>query len=141
MAPAKDFRLIISKKSITAIHPVSREDKKRACLYNSGFGYAFQFGLSWGEKRSRSFRFVIIDEAFGRGSDESTRYGLQLFKKLNLQLVIVTPLQKINIIEDYINAVHFVSNPTGQTSVVRTITKEDYLKEKNEYFLSLEKSK
>ena len=41
---------------------------------------------------------VVIDEAFGRGSDESTRYGLKLFRKLNLQLLIVTPLQKINII-------------------------------------------
>lgn len=80
---------------------------------------AYQFGLSWGEPRSRSFRFVVIDEAFGRGSDESTRYGLRLFEKLNLQLLIVTPLQKINIIEDYINAVHFVSNPSGYKSLVR----------------------
>ena len=29
--------------------------------------------------RSRSFRFVVIDEAFGRGSDESAQYGLSLF--------------------------------------------------------------
>ena len=52
---------------------------------------AYQFGLQFGESKSRSFRFVVIDEAFGRGSDESTRYGLELFKKLNLQLLIVTP--------------------------------------------------
>ena len=32
---------------------------------------AYQFGLEWGETRSRSFRFVLIDEAFGRGSDDS----------------------------------------------------------------------
>jgi uncharacterized protein YPO0396 len=99
---------------------------------------AFQFGLSWDEARSRSFRFVVIDEAFGRGSDESTRYGLRLFRKLNLQLLIVTPLQKINIIEDYINAVHFVSNPTGQASKVRNITKQEYVKEKQQYFANLE---
>lgn len=94
---------------------------------------AYQFGLSWGESRSRSFRFVVIDEAFGRGSDESTRYGLRLFEKLNLQLLIVTPLQKINIIEDYINAVHFVSNPSGNRSIVRTLTKSAYLKEKADF--------
>ena len=29
----------------------------------------------WGAGRSRTFRFVVIDEAFGRGSDESTRYA------------------------------------------------------------------
>ena len=38
---------------------------------------AYQFGLEWGAVRSRSFRFVVIDEAFGRGSDESARYGLR----------------------------------------------------------------
>ncbi len=34
---------------------------------------AYQFGLEWGAVRSRSFRFVVIDEAFGRGSDESAQ--------------------------------------------------------------------
>jgi uncharacterized protein YPO0396 len=101
---------------------------------------AFQFGLSWDEARSRSFRFVVIDEAFGRGSDESTRYGLRLFRKLNLQLLIVTPLQKVNIIEDYINAVHFVSNPTGEASMVRNITKDDYVREKREHFAKLQQA-
>ncbi|MCF8113123.1 MAG: ATP-dependent exonuclease SbcCD, C subunit-like protein, partial [Desulfotignum sp.] len=33
---------------------------------------AYQFGLEWGAIRSRTFRFVAIDEAFGRGSDDST---------------------------------------------------------------------
>ncbi|MGR9107531.1 MAG: ATP-binding protein, partial [Gammaproteobacteria bacterium] len=78
---------------------------------------AYQFGLEWGETRSRSFRFVMIDEAFGRGSDDSARYGLELFKKLNLQLLIVTPLQKIHVIEDYIRSVHFVHNPDGSNSL------------------------
>jgi uncharacterized protein YPO0396 len=91
---------------------------------------AYQFGMEWGSTKSRSFRFVVIDEAFGRGSDDSTRYGLQLFEKLNLQLLIVTPLQKINIIEDYIDYVHFVSNPTGQDSVVRDLSKSEYVQEK-----------
>lgn len=95
---------------------------------------AFQFGLEWGRSRDRSFRFVVIDEAFGRGSDDSTRYGLQLFERLNLQLLIVTPLQKINVIEDYINAVHYVSNPGGQQSMVRNISKAEYLAEKAKRF-------
>ncbi|MFH1985439.1 MAG: SbcC/MukB-like Walker B domain-containing protein [Pseudomonadota bacterium] len=91
---------------------------------------AYQFGLKWGEKRSRTLRFVMIDEAFGRGSDESTRYALELFKKLNLQLLIVTPLQKINIIEDYVSAVHYIHNPDGQNSMVRNLTIEQYREEK-----------
>jgi len=87
---------------------------------------AYQFGLEWGRAKSRSFRFAVIDEAFARGSDDSTRYGLELFKKLNLQLLIVTPLQKINIIENYIDAVHYIHNEGGNNSIVRNLTIEEY---------------
>ncbi|WP_449257947.1 ATP-binding protein [Chlorobium limicola] len=87
---------------------------------------AYQFGLEWGAVRSRSFRFVVIDEAFGRGSDESAQYGLQLFAQLNLQLLIVTPLQKIHIIEPYVSGVGFVCNEDGRASVLRNLTIEEY---------------
>lgn len=43
---------------------------------------AYQFGLEWGVEKSRDFRFAVIDEAFGRGSDVSTRYALDLFARL-----------------------------------------------------------
>jgi len=99
---------------------------------------AYQFGLTSKESTKRSFRFVVIDEAFGRGSDESTKYALELFKKINLQLLIVTPLQKINVIEDYINTIHFVSNPTGKNSVVRNLTKIEYDNKKNKFLNQLE---
>ena len=91
---------------------------------------AYQFGLEWGAVRSRSFRFVVIDEAFGRGSDESADYGLKLFEQLNLQLLIVTPLQKIHIIEPYVASVGFVHNEGGQTSRLRNLTIEAYHREK-----------
>jgi len=94
---------------------------------------AYQFGLEWGETRSRSFRFVVIDEAFGRGSDESARFGLNLFKQLNLQLLIVTPLQKIHIIEPYIQSVGFVHNEEGRESKLRNLTIEEYQAEKREH--------
>ena len=91
---------------------------------------AYQFGLEWGVVRSRSFRFVVIDEAFGRGSDESAQYGLRLFAKLNLQLLIVTPLQKIHVIEPFVDAVGFVHNPDGRASMLRNLTIEEYREEK-----------
>lgn len=87
---------------------------------------AYQFGLEWGEQRSRSFRFVVIDEAFGRGSDESTRYGLELFRRLNLQLLVVTPLQKIHVIEPFVASVGFVHNEDGRRSLLRTLTIDEY---------------
>ena len=94
---------------------------------------AYQFGLEWGQVRSRSFRFVVIDEAFGRGSDESTRYGLQLFAKLNLQLLIVTPMQKVGIIENFVGRVGFVHNKDGRNSVLRNLDIEQYQEEKQEF--------
>ncbi|HCZ16285.1 MAG TPA: ATP-dependent exonuclease SbcCD, C subunit-like protein [Candidatus Accumulibacter sp.] len=91
---------------------------------------AYQFGLEWGAVRSRSFRFVVIDEAFGRGSDESAQYGLRLFAQLNLQLLIVTPLQKIHIIEPFVASVGFVHNEAGRTSKLRNLSIEEYRAEK-----------
>lgn len=87
---------------------------------------AYQFGLEWGVERSRDFRFAVIDEAFGRGSDASTRYALELFAKLGLQLLIVTPLQKVHVIEPYVHAIGFVDNPDGKSSRLQTLTIEEY---------------
>jgi uncharacterized protein YPO0396 len=87
---------------------------------------AYQFKLEWGAPRSKTFRFVVIDEAFGRGSDESTRFALELFRRLGLQLLIVTPLQKIHVIEPYVSAVGFVDNPSHRFSRLQTLTIEEY---------------
>jgi len=87
---------------------------------------AYQFGLEWGAQRSRDFRFAVIDEAFGRGSDSSTRYALELFAKIGLQLLIVTPLQKVHVIEPYVRAIGFVDNPDGSRSRLQTLTIEEF---------------
>lgn len=91
----------------------------------------YQFGLEKGAIKSRSFRFVVIDEAFGRGSDESTKYALSLFQKLNLQLLIVTPLQKIHTIEPFVSAVGFVHNEGGLESRLRSLTIKEFQEERD----------
>ncbi|WP_165976964.1 ATP-binding protein [Arthrobacter nitrophenolicus] len=98
---------------------------------------AFQFGLGSGKGAGRnagggrSFRFVVIDEAFGRGSDESARYGLELFQRMQLQLLIVTPLQKIHVIEPFVSHVGFVANTSGDDSQLRNMTIQEYREEKD----------
>jgi uncharacterized protein YPO0396 len=87
---------------------------------------AYQFKLEWGARRSKTFRFAVIDEAFGRGSDQSTRFALQLFRRLGLQLLIVTPLQKVHVIEPYVAAVGFVDNRSGDHSRLHNLTIEEY---------------
>ena len=87
---------------------------------------AYQFKLDWGTAKSRAFRFVVIDEAFGRGSEVSTRYALELFTRLGLQLLIVTPLQKIHVIEPHVSAVGFVENLEGDYSRLQCLTIAEY---------------
>ena len=91
---------------------------------------AYQFNLKWGVKRSKDFRFVVIDEAFGRGSDDSTRFALTLFRKLGLQLLIVTPLQKIHVIEPFVASVGYVENKHGNASQLQCLTIEEYRRRK-----------
>ncbi len=89
-----------------------------------------QFGLP---TNTKGFKLVVIDEAFGRGSEESARYGLELFKQMELQLLVVTPLQKINVIENYAHRFHLVINTTGQNSKINNLTKQEYLIRKNNH--------
>jgi uncharacterized protein YPO0396 len=90
---------------------------------------AYQYGQG-SRRTSDGFRLVVIDEAFGRGSEESTRYGLRLFSSLDLQLILVTPLQKIGVIEGSVSTIHFIANPTGSASEVRSLGIQDYEDEK-----------
>jgi uncharacterized protein YPO0396 len=94
---------------------------------------AYQFKLDWGTSRSKAFRFVVIDEAFGRGSEISTRYALSLFTRLGLQLLIVTPLQKIHVIEPHVSAVGFVDNPNGNYSRLQCLTIEEVRRRRSEH--------
>jgi len=51
---------------------------------------------------------------------------LELFARLGLQLLIVTPLQKVHVIEPYVRAIGFVDNPDGNNSRLQTLTIEEF---------------
>lgn len=83
---------------------------------------AYQFGLNNGENESTSFRFVVVDEAFSKTDDTNARYAMELFKQLHLQLLVVTPSDKIHIVQPYISTCHFVhNNAEGSESKVYNI--------------------
>lgn len=70
---------------------------------------------------------MVIDEAFSKSDDGNARYAMELFKNLNLQLLVVTPKDKINVIESYISSLHFVYNvPEGNCSKIVSIPIEEY---------------
>lgn len=68
----------------------------------------YNFGVEGKHAGEQSFRFVAIDEAFLKSSDEAAAFGLELFRKLDLQLLVVTPLLKLATIEPYVRHVGFV---------------------------------
>ncbi len=91
----------------------------------------YHFGLEGQDAQPQSFRFVVIDEAFLKSSDESARFGLELFKKLDLQLLIVTPLLKIPTIAQFIAHVGFVHHDDiRHQSMLRNISIEEYERER-----------
>lgn len=51
-------------------------------------------------------------------------------RSANLQLLVVTPLQKIHVIEPFVASVGFVSNTDGERSKLRNLTIEAYRAEK-----------
>lgn len=79
---------------------------------------AYQFGIRNSNSEKRSFRFAVVDEAFSKVDPENSVYAMELFKQLNLQLMVVTPLDKINLAEPYIHSVHFVQNLNKKNSEV-----------------------
>ncbi len=87
----------------------------------------YNFGLEGGRfAGEQSFRFVVIDEAFLKSSDASAQFGLELFQKLDLQLLVVTPLLKIATIEPYVERVGFVWQDDAQhRSFLRNIRIEE----------------
>lgn len=87
---------------------------------------AYQYRLDDPDRARKQFRFVVIDEAFGRGSEESSRFGMRLFTRMGLQLLVVTPLEKIEVIEEFVSAVGFVDNPTGSYSRLQNLTIKEY---------------
>ncbi len=94
----------------------------------------YNFGLRGRRAGEQSFRFVVIDEAFLKSSDESARFGLELFKKLDLQLLVVTPLLKIATIEPFVSHVGFVyQRDEEHRSYLRNLTIEELRTERAVY--------
>jgi uncharacterized protein YPO0396 len=97
---------------------------------------AYQFGLNQENTKGKSFHFAVIDEAFSKSDDSNARYAMELFRNLDLQLLVVTPKDKINVIESYISSLHFVSNtPEGNASSIASISIENY-REKRQLILN-----
>ncbi|PQJ08924.1 hypothetical protein CJD36_021920 [Flavipsychrobacter stenotrophus] len=98
-----------------------------------GAAIAHQFGVFQPGKQHKSLRFITVDEAFSKLDPEKSQFLMEFCAQLNLQILIVTPLDKINIAEPFINAVHFVEIKNKSNSIVYNLTMDEYYEKKAEF--------
>jgi len=91
----------------------------------------FQFGIQ--ESKGSCFRFVVVDEAFSKADIKNSKYLMDLFSKLDLQLIVITPLDSINVVEEYIHAIHFVQKGVDNRTVVINMSIDEYREDREEF--------
>ena len=98
-----------------------QKEKLAYTILAASFVYSFSL-----QEKGESFRFAMIDEAFLKSSDESAQFGLALFRQLDIQLMVVTPLAKISAIEPYVSHVGYVSQNSDRRSEIRNLMIKEY---------------
>jgi uncharacterized protein YPO0396 len=83
---------------------------------------AYQFGITREGQGERSLRFIAVDESFSNQDEEKATYLMELCKQLHLQLLVVTPSDKIQIVQDFIAHVHLVQRVNNRHSVLLNMT-------------------
>jgi uncharacterized protein YPO0396 len=97
---------------------------------------AYQFGITREGKNSKSLRFIAVDESFSNQDEEKSTYLMELCRQLHLQLLVVTPSDKIQIVQDFIAHVHLVQRINNRQSVLYNMTIKE-LKEKMQESVAL----
>jgi uncharacterized protein YPO0396 len=93
---------------------------------------ADQYGINQDSAdAAHAFRFVAVDEVFSKLDEGNARFAMQLFEQLHLQVLVVTPMDKMHIVEPFIGAVHIVSNPNGNESSILDLPIEEYRNHRN----------
>ncbi|HEX8329229.1 MAG TPA: SbcC/MukB-like Walker B domain-containing protein [Hymenobacter sp.] len=97
-----------------------------------GAAIAYQFGINRESGGHRSFRFIVIDEAFSKLDEDKSAYLLKLCASLGLQLMVVTPLTSLHLLEKDVHVIHWVTKAKQdkRRSVVRDIPIRVYQAEK-----------
>lgn len=83
---------------------------------------AYQFGITREGKNTRSLRFIAVDESFSNQDEEKATYLMELCKQLHLQLLVVTPSDKIAVVQQFIAHVHLVQRVNNRHSVLYNMT-------------------
>jgi uncharacterized protein YPO0396 len=106
------------KKVYKDMEKLSGGEKAQLTYTILGSAIAYQFGIKHEGKERESFRFIAVDETFSNQDDERANYLMDLCKQLHLQLLVVTPSDKIHIVEPHISYVHYVKRNQDRDSLL-----------------------
>nr|WP_295864493.1 SbcC/MukB-like Walker B domain-containing protein [uncultured Chitinophaga sp.] len=118
------------RKTLDSSDSLSGGEKAQFTYTVLGAAIAFQFGISDSGPKRDSFRFIAVDEAFSKLDPEKSHYLMALCKQLHLQILVVTPLDKIYVAEEYISSCHFVEKLSTERSRVHNLTMPQYHEQK-----------
>jgi len=124
-------------KTYSGMGHLSGGEKAQLTFTILGSAIAYQFGLTKDGLQSNSFRFIAIDEAFKSQDKDKARYLLKLCKQLHLQLLVVTPADNIEIVENDISFVHFVERKNEKTSWLYDMSINEFNEERSKYLSEL----
>lgn len=92
--------------------------------------FANRFGLRNRALNNGScLKFLIIDEAFTKFSEENCVDVLELMRQLGIQTLFITPLQKLSIFEHYVQSVILTQNPMKKASSAYQFSYEEFKQE------------
>lgn len=87
---------------------------------------SYQFGITANMESNSSFRFVIIDEAFSKIDAKNSEQVMAIFNDLDIQVMVVTPNDKINVVEEYISSIHLVDKSNTDDSRLLYLGIQEY---------------
>ena len=105
-----------------------------------GAAIAYQFRLTEPDAQNRWFRFIAVDEAFKALDEKNAKFLLKLCRKLNLQLMMVTPSDNIHIVENDISFIHLVKKNENQTSYLYDLPIEQFKEQRAIYQEQIEQA-
>lgn len=98
-----------------------------------GSAIAYQFGLTSNSFNNNSFRFIAIDEAFKGQDPDHAEFLMKLCKQLKLQLLVVTPSDKMKIVQPYISYIHLIERQDEKDSAIRNMSIHTYEEGEKKY--------
>lgn len=125
-----------SKKQTNTVSSMARLSggEKASLTYTVlGSAIAYQFGLTSNNFNNNSFRFIAIDEAFKGQDPDHADFLMKLCKQLKLQLLVVTPSDKMKIVQPYISYIHLIERQDEKDSVIRNMSIHTYEEGEKEY--------